>query len=250
MYHAHYDARIPPDTQPLYHYTQFEWFKDMLGNSCLYLNSVAKFADKTEAIMTAPTTAQLREEEPDRLAIEKYFLLHKATRPFGFAHCWCAHSTELAPMWKLFSPSERRNVISKHGIAIRSSFGALRDSLDKEDDRLIRISLMKYLDRHSELSNFDNMLATFFEKDISLIDERELRVLFYDIEAFQKSAQIPTCQDAQYRRISINPITLVEAVIPSPTAGSTEIDQLRSLLLKFGIENRLEHSRLIESATY
>ncbi len=222
----------------------------MLENSSLYLRSVAKFPDGTEALMTASTTAQLREKEPDRLAIEKYFLLHKATRPFGFAQCWCAHSTELVPMWERFSPSERPNVISKHGIAIRTSFAALRNSLDKKDERLVRMSLIKYLDRHSELSNYDNMLSAFLEKDISLIDERELRVLFYDIEAFQKSTQIPTYRDPQYRRIPINPITLVESVIPSPTAGSTEIDQIRSLLSNFGIENRLEHSRLREKASY
>jgi len=221
----------------------------MLKSSSLYLASVTKFSDQTEGIMTVPSVKMLR-GSGNSYDTERYLMLHKATRPFLFAQCWCAHNSELRSMWERYCAYERPNEISKNGIAIRSTFASLRGSLDWNDERLIRISLVSYLDRHQDLSNVDNMLSAFLEKDISMIDERELRILFNDVDAFQKNSFIPSYHDPLFRRVCVDVRQLVNGIIPSPTAGDHETEKLRDLLIEFSMEDRLVDSRLLERLVY
>ena len=113
--------------QPLWRYMDFTKFVAMLVTKSLYLTRVDKLCelgDRFEGSFPNVPEKGLRgffwKTDMERYYAEK----NKDKKRFYYVNCWHSNNSESDAMWKIY-------VRGNQGIAVRSTFQRLRDSLQK-----------------------------------------------------------------------------------------------------------------------
>ena len=162
--------------QPLWRYMDFTKFVAMLVTKSLYLTRVdklCKLGDRFEGSFPNVPEKGLSgffwETDTERYYAEK----NKDKRRFYYVNCWHGNNSESDAMWKIY-------VRGNQGIAVRSTFKRLRDSLQKAPQN-IWIGNVKYLDKFTWRSvPTDPTIHACMAKRKSFEHEKEVRLIWLD----------------------------------------------------------------------
>lgn len=200
MYLPDSGLRVPPDDARIWRYLDFTKFVALLSHSSLHLSRADTFLDRFEvsiplrdlAAARTWTIEQMRRRSISRDGIIGYlsalsdqpataiaklsehelvvqFLRHANSALF--VSCWHMNEDESAAMWDLY-------LGNSPGVAIESSFAALRDELDRATgDTLVTIGAVDYLDYQRDSWGPYRPFNAVFHKRRSFDHERELRAV-------------------------------------------------------------------------
>jgi hypothetical protein len=171
----------PLDETTIWQYMDFTKLVSILERRELFFARIDKVDDPYEGTITdfnrrerMPTyKAQYPDMTEEQLRnifdnIDNYSQILRSGRML--INCWHMNHFESAAMWELYA---QRN----SGIAIKTTYKRLKDSLDKGTPDLIKFGLVKYIDFENEWVPEDNMYHLFLRKRKSFQHENELRAI-------------------------------------------------------------------------
>lgn len=156
---------------------------------------------------------------------------------------WHINDHESDAMWKLY-------LKGNEGIAVQSTVGRLRNSLNNYKQDVIHIGKVAYIDYDDERIP-DDTLSPYFHKRRSFEHEKEYRAV---IQRWKKKGNgaidfsKSPFQDGIY--VSIDLDKLVENVYLSPTCPTWQKDLAQSILNKYGLNRKIKQSKLTEKPQY
>ena len=149
-------------------------------------------------------------------------------RLLNFVSCWHSNHVESEAQWRLYAPS------LPTGIAIRTKFGKLDDSLDQRFD--VRGGFVQYIDYSKAFSGTYDKL---FWKRSSLSHEAEVRLVHQHTPLAERDVfgvSVP---------MEIN--TALEAIVVSPFAQDWFVDVVQETARRFGCSIEIEKSQLLSA---
>lgn len=173
MYKEFPDIKIPDDNVVIWRYMDFAKFVSLLDKEALFFVRVDKLSDRFEGFYTIPNVSGILSEftgpakDVSRLKLAESKFLRKCTA----VSCWHMNERESAAMWRVYLPGD-------NGVAVRSSFERLRDSLDACPEP-VGFGMVEYVDYQIDCISDRSGLAPCVCKRKSYEYERELRAIFY-----------------------------------------------------------------------
>lgn len=149
-----------------------------------------------------------------------------------FVNCWHVNELESAAMWKLYLKSEE-------GIAVRSTVGRLRKSLEVCPEN-IHIGTVKYIDYDNDYVNHGNVFSYILHKRKSFSHEQELRAVIWKhdiVDAENKPAGLNA-------KISIN--DLIDKIYVAPSTAKWLTDLVQSVVRRYGLDVEVVRSGLLD----
>ncbi len=178
--------KVRNENATIWRYMDFTKFVSLIDRQELFCSRADKLGDPFEGSCPRKTILVRDKKLGSKYAGEFFKLL----REFTVVDCWHLSKYESAAMWKLYLKSDE-------GIAIKSSFKRLRDSLDlsgiKEGIYNIHIGKVQYIDYEEEEIPI-NLWAPFFHKRKSFRHESELRILIQKKRGITERSKRP-CVD-------------------------------------------------------
>ena len=264
------DGINPPDDEnPLWRYTNFEVFVNLLDTESLYFTRADKFEDPYEgfipqSIMEAYKHS-LKRVTPE-VFVEAIMKQHEASRKYVMCNCWHQNVVESMAMWEKY---HMRN----SGVAIKTNMEKMKNSLTSEYS--IYIGKIEYIYENTDEEQYmKNFLQSkiplakkltyfpYFRKRKEYEHEQEVR-LIVDIDPFVMDALnnqtveavdtfletgLPEiCDIGMPFNIDVN--TLIDEVIVSPYAKDWITKTLRSVVQKFGFNFKVSPSTLLDDPT-
>jgi hypothetical protein len=222
----------PDDNIIVWRYIDFTKFVDLLNSQTIYFTRADKFEDPYEGLY------------PVKDVIDKEFKNYDVVRKQTYVSCWSMGENESAALWKIYSDS-------KNSIAIQSTFGQLKASIEKcEHD--VYASVVRYKD-YNKTDYFgivnENIWApahrgaTVFPiiyKRVSFAFENELRLIYVKapvrIDINESSLELG-------KRIKIDLEQLIYKLHLSPYSD----EWFRNLVLGLLDKYNLGHKEVIKS---
>lgn len=220
---------ISLDTK-LWRYMSFAKFVELLRTKNLHLPSAMMFEDPYEGACGEAKNTDLLVEylsnivdnriqkkgelqvEPDTVreiiskAHKYYNDLGASNKYFTFISCWHENETESEAMWKLYTQKQ------PEGVAIQTTFGALKKAINDPDVQIGRVSYVDYEQTFFTSDSYFWYKRKFFEH------EREVRVIMIPDDDLRKKM----VEDYKRNTIVVNlPIdldVLIKNVYVSPYA--------------------------------
>ena len=240
----------PSDEEFIWRFMDLSKLLYILAHQALPFVRLDLFEDKFEGYIPkgniiVPT--DLKEIPPDQQTLTAERInrnnrkLARNARKIIFVNCWHINEHESAAMWKLY-------LQSPEGVAIRSTFGRLKDSF-RDAPQEVEIGKVEYLDYQTarvETAIIDQM-ALIMRKRKSFEYEQELRTIHWDrTEAMDI---IRGTRDENSKEIIPIPVhldTLMETVFVAPTSRPSYKPLVKSVLEKYGFDKQVQQSSLAE----
>jgi len=239
--------KIKDESLKIWRYLDFTKFVSLLDINALFFARADTMEDPLEGSLSK-ANIEARQKDDSRIpqkALKQIADLHKNARYHVFINSWHMNDVESAAMWKLF-------LQSSEGIAIQSTVGNLKKSVDLSSNYEINIAKVEYIDYETHMIPERNILYPFIHKRKSFEHEKELRALTLimpekpDEDSIDFS--VPNQNLGIYVPIDVN--TLIDRVYVSPTALPWFYDLTRSVMEKYGIEKEVIKSNLAVDPVY
>lgn len=240
MYKRHANIEKLDDNEIIWRYMDFTAFVSMLDKSALHFSRVDMLDDPFEGSFPRVNVELRAQTFGDKMPKKEIKLLSEFYKEFvkhTFVNCWHINNTQSAAMWKLY-------LKSNEGIAIRSTFGGLKECLNKSKKYDVYIGKVKYIRYFKDVIP-EGTLYPYFHKRRSFEHEKELRAViqeFYgdtkgdiDWDKFPKKAGL---------YVPVNLDTLIDRIILAPSCPSWQKSVVKSVLVKYGVNKHVSLSRL------
>jgi hypothetical protein len=233
MYEQHSEAQSPKDLQAaIWRYTDFTKFVSLLSRRALFFSTAEHLGDPFEGSVPERVIQRRPEWEP-RPGVGDVFAWgyreHRCELPIS---CWHLSEHESAAMWRLY-------LKSNEGVAIRSTFGRLCDSL-RNFPVPVYIGAVTYLDYKREGFPEGITFRPLFHKRKSYEHERELRALVWTVAAPEGGGF--HSKDAKRNGglyIPVDVQELVERVYVAPTAPAWFKELVETVVDRWGLPRDL-----------
>jgi len=222
----------------VWRYMSIDKYLSLLVTRELFLCRVDSFEDPWEGVWPKKQLDKFLDskkvDEADSPGeIKRFFLEHN--RKCMFVHCWHVNESESAAMWDLYSSR-------KSGVAIKTTVGAIKRSLDEDDD--VFIGAVKYIDYDDETETIPWMtMAPAFIKRKSFSHENEVRVMrrHYPLGGINdKGFRVVEFNDAlPCMTLKVDLAWLISNVYFSPTMDPWLVKSLIDISKKYGIDDRV-----------
>jgi len=157
---------------------------------------------------------------------EDFVVVSQRDRLESFVSCWHSNHVESEAQWKLYAPS------LPTGVAVRTKFGKLDDSLDQRFD--VRGGFIQYVDYSKAFAGTYDKL---FWKRSSLSHEAEVRIV-------HRQTQLPETEVFGVS-VPLNLDNAFDAIVVSPFAQDWFVDVVRETARKFEVSIEIEKSQLL-----
>ena len=161
-----WEPSVPEDTATLWRYMSFAKFCSLLERKELFFSLVGDMEDRYEGFIYPPIHREHGDpiQQAERLGYEMLRSLSRA----ALISCWTESGRESSLMWKVYAASE--------GVAIRTTFRRLKESIHSVADLPFTFGRVEYVDyRRKEVSRFSR--APLFHKRLEYREEGEVRVV-------------------------------------------------------------------------
>jgi hypothetical protein len=139
-------------------------------------------------------------------------------------NCWHMNHFESAAMWELYAQRDS-------GIAIKTTFKRLKDSLGENTPDLIKFGLAEY---NEGWVQEDNFYHRFLWKRKSFEHERELRaILQLDME---RDTSNPNQKTKFGKYVTVDVDTLITNIYVAPKAQSCVGDLVKAVAVRYGLK--------------
>jgi hypothetical protein len=177
--------------------------------------------------VTQSTADERRRWAKNPEVLTRHYLEQRRWMPVS---CWHLNELESAAMWRLYLKSDE-------GVAIRSSFARLRDSV-RDFAFPVFIGVVNYLDFATDRFREGISFAPLFHKRRSFDHERELRAMVWP---FNPPDELPIAEIVRdgglYVPVDIG--TLIEGVCVAPPAPGWFTDLVASITEHYGLSRNL-----------
>ena len=273
------DGINPPDDEdPLWRYTNFEVFVNLLDTEALYFTRADKFEDPYEGFIPQ-SIMDAYKQSLDRVIptefveaimkaefVEAIMKRHEASRKYVMCNCWHQNVVESMAMWEKY---HMRN----SGVAIKTTMGKMKNSLTSEystyigkieyiygntdDDQYMQNFLQNDIPLAKKLTYFP-----YFQKRKEYEHEQEVRLIVdidrfvtdaltnqtvENVDSFLETGLPDICDIGMPFNIDVS--TLIDEVIVSPYAKDWITETLRSVVQKFGFNFDVRPSTLLDNPT-
>ena len=224
----------PEATATLWRYMSFAKFCSFLERRALFFSLVGDMADKFEGFIYPPLTRK----SGDPLQEAEYFVhdtLHKFMRT-GLISCWTESGHESSLMWEAYAGAE--------GVAVRTTYQALQESMSSVVELPITFGQVKYVDyRQHEVPRFN--WAPLFHKRIEYRGEGEVRAVLPGPPVKGRDISLdPDVVDQRGRYIPVSLDTLVKDVVVSPHAAPWFGQVVKSVVQRSSIRAHVRPSSI------
>ena len=155
------------DTIIVWKYLDLSKFLDMLMSKRLFMSRSDKFEDQYEGTFSEPTYEEIKKIAANN---PKFLDYYKSHREKVVISSWHINEYESFAMWQIFTKNNE-------GLAIQSTIGRLKKSLETERKTEQHIGQVNYIDYKKELIPFDDTFFPFLFKRKSFQYEREIRII-------------------------------------------------------------------------
>ncbi|GAB1620645.1 DUF2971 domain-containing protein [Agarivorans albus] len=260
MYHSGSFASLrSDDSDYVWRYMDFTKFISLLDSKSLFFSRADRFIDPFEGA-TPIKNIGLREQRlkaylpvyplPDKDEYEQRMKMHFKNkmhlRKRVAINCWHQNNHESEAMWKLYVPSGE-------GVAIRTTVGKLKSSLEKSKE-YVEISSVNYIDYESDSIEESSILAPFRTKRKSFEHEREIRALIFrgGGEGNNLNSHIelinPTINSGITVPVSLD--NLIQDIYISPTASDWFKQLVLNVMKKYTYDFKVSQSMLTNKPYY
>lgn len=243
MYSAKPFLNTPANEQTtIWRYMDFTKFVSLLDKKALYFARSDKLSDKFEGAIPKPTSQAMESsiiqsfEVGSSIAQETLKEISEANREVRkwlFLNCWHMNDNESAAMWQLY-------VQKNEGIAIRSTFSRLSDSLSSPYE--VIIGMVNYIDYDKTMIPTGNVFHALFCKRRSFEHEHELRA------AILKPNKGSNLLQGLYIPCNLN--ILVDEIFVSPESPNWFKELVSSILEKYSLDRVVKRSSLDEDPLF
>ncbi len=229
----------------IWRYLDFTKFVSLLDTKKLFLCRADQLDDPWEgSISRANLDAR---ELPDRkylnIANDEISDIHKFARYHMFINSWHMNEFESAAMWKLYLKSDE-------GIAIQSTLGDLKKSLDKSEIE-VTIGKVEYIDYTRDLISEKSLVYPFVHKRKSFEHEKEIRVLKWIMPQKVEGKMDLSIPNPNFGiDIEIDIHVLINKVYVSPTAPPWFFELTKSVMNKYEVEKEVIMSDMTVGPVY
>ena len=226
----------------IYRYMDFIKLLSLLDKKALFFTRVDKFNDPFEGSFSK-ANVELRPKyfkgimPPNEIKTLSQF--YKTFVKLTVVNCWHLSDYRMATMWQTY-------LRSNNGVAIRSTFGKLRNSLEYTEYK-VYIGKVKYISYKSDLIP-EGPLFPYFHKRRQFEDEKELRAVIQDFarkkngeinwskSPFNIGLYVPVCLD-----------TLIDRVYLAPRCHQWQVELVESVMRKYGVNKEVVKSSLYDT---
>lgn len=178
--------------------------------------------------------------------------LTESVRRHAFLNCWHMNDHESAGMWRLY-------VSSGAGIAIQSTFARLRDCFHLNQEEIVSIGTVKYLDYGGDAMSWGDSSDPFLYKRKSFAHEQELRAFVqkypglpggHPVDPDSPPVNLLESESPFDGYVACDLDVLVERVYVSPASGGWFRRLVESVLARYGLSKPIVQSSLDDPALY
>lgn len=206
---------LPDATATLWRYMSFAKFCSLVERKALFFSLVGDMEDMYEGFIYPPRP----DDREDRLQQAEHLghnVLHKIVRT-SLISCWTESGHESSLMWESYAGSE--------GVAIRTTFQHLKESITSVTDDPVTFGQVEYVDyRQTEVPRFG--WAPLYHKRLEYRGEGEVRAVLPGPPFTERKVHLNfdmwLDQDVAKQRgryIPVNLDFLVQEVVLSPNAA-------------------------------
>jgi len=236
---------IKNDSMIIWRYLDFTKFVSLLDTEKLFLCRADQLDDPWEGSLSRANLDA--REQPDgkysNIQNDEISDIHKYARYHMFISSWHMNEFESAAMWKLYLKSDE-------GIAIQSTLGDLKKSLDKSEIE-VTIGKVEYIDYKKDLISEKNIVYPFVHKRISFQHENEIRVLKWIMPPKKEGRNDLSTPNPKFGlNIDIDLNVLINKVYVSPTAPPWFLDLTKSIMKKYDVKKEVIMSDMSVGPVY
>jgi hypothetical protein len=205
--------------QPLWRYLSAHRLEDLLSSGELFFAHLPVLEDAFEGALTVRSREQLADwyQAHDRSSRAKAYeqvAEYESAQRFFFVNCWHMNEHESYLMWRAYA---------HRGFAIETSFERLQAALGAST-ACVTGGVVEYVDFSRDLTPLGNVFNHVATKDLPYRDEREFRLVFWEVEP--RNAGHP--KETSGVRVKIDLKMLIRRIVrsPFPEAVSPELQRL------------------------
>ncbi len=209
---GHWEPSEPEPATTLWRYMSFAKFCSMLERRALFFSLVGDMEDRYEGFIYPPPPRgpSDRLQQAERWSVD---VLHSIART-ALVSCWTESRYESRLMWTTYSSTE--------GVAIRTTFHDLRESMRSIAELPVMFGQIKYVDyRQSEVPRFD--WAPLFHKRMEYRSENEVRAVLpgprWDADNLPDIPLDPDVDEHRGRYVPVDLEVLIKQVVVPPNAA-------------------------------
>ena len=231
---------MPDANATLWRYMSFAKFCSLLDRKALFFSLVADMEDRYEGFVCPPTPRKLEDRLQDAERIG-HGILRKIVRS-ALISCWTEYEWESSLMWETYASTE--------GVAVRTSFQDLQDSICSAAELPIAFGRVEYADY--SMKDVPRLgLAPLLHKRMEYRGEAEVRAILpgppYEISDLSQSVDIPLDSDVAAQRGRYVPVDLkilVKEVVLPPHVAPWFEEVVTSTLQRSPVNPRVTRSSL------
>ena len=238
MYAQRNSLTSPAEDAILWRYMKFPKFASLLTKKALFFARADKFGDPFEGSFSA-LNAELHpliygDMPPEVQEMHRRYLRHLPR--FILINCWHENETESDAMWKVYAGHGE-------GVAIKTTYRSLRESLTGEDE--VFIGKVDYVDYDTTRIRDNDPVAPFMYKQKSFVHEREVRAIIR--KPYLVDGQIlidgpDICNVGFYHDVDVD--TLVKEVFVPPYAEDWFRELVQTIAENYGLQAPVNKSSL------
>ncbi len=244
MYKEHPNLEKPKNEKArIWRYMDFTKFVSLLDKSALFFVRADKLPDPFEGSFPK-TNVKLRPTIYKGIMppkeIKDLSEFYKQYVKLTFISCWHLNNYQSAAMWEKYFKTN-------NGIAIRSTFGRLKDSFKDYKEHDIYIGEVKYISYTKDLIP-EGPLFPYFHKRRSFEHEKELRAVIQSF-SYKKTGEINWSKSPFNNRkpyISVDLDLLIDRIYLAPTCPEWQLELVGSVVSKYELNKQVIRSRLYD----
>lgn len=246
------------DSEEIWRYLSFPELMSILNTQKLNFRQIDSFDDNFEGTLPQPNVEALKKEasKHDGMDSDRLLKIYKKHNHFTYASCWCIKDRPSSVMWRAYSDFNS-------GIAIKSEYKKIRDSLNKSE-KTIWLAPIKYIDYLIDPISPYHSHHRYFYKNKLFSEEREFRAILRDppviypegVEkregwnymTFSKSEKLPYVDIDNINQHDISPNkkvkieveNVIDCVYLSPGSKEWKKQTLEDVISKMGFDIPVE----------
>ena len=213
-------------------------FEKLLKDSALWFCRSDRFEDQFEGTITANDSISRETRYRQAFAanctnFENFIATAvafqeqsvKNARRAYYVSCWHENAVDSSAMWEKYCPQEP-------GVAVKTTFGHLKNSLQGQQPMPVMFSRVHYIDYATESIPRGNSSFVFLYKHTAYKDEREVRAILNYLETIPyENAISPDPDYPSGLNLTTDLPLLVDALFVRP---GTKMSQITALLSQYG----------------
>ena len=229
----------PEASATLWRYMSLAKFCSLLDRKALFFSLIGDMEDRYEGFIYPPTP---RAHRDSLLEAEEFGhdMLREIART-ALVSCWTESVHGSSLMWKAYAGAE--------GVAIRTSFQNLKDSIRSVQELPVSFGRVEYVDYRNEVERY--RLAPLLHKRMEYREEGEVRAILpgppWDFPELGDVPQIPLDPDVAEQRGRYVPVdlgVLVKEVVLPPHATPWFAEVVKSVIHGSSVSPRLMRSAI------